>query len=177
MEVKVGVKRPAEVEYRVEEKYVLIESEDKENRTEEKNEPQLNSFKTKDLQNTNIIEIEESKFDDYLPPVPVEDEEKFSSMVVPLKNKEKEIKAEKKNEENENDEEIEKNLNKLLDGEEENFTNNIIKNLRLVKKQKNEKREEMLLEKDVHKEDENQEKQKSEENMHIDFNWKKKKLY
>ena len=169
LDIKVGVKRPAEVEYKMEEKYVLIESENKENQAEEKNEPQLNSFKTKDLENTNIIEIEESKNN-------VPDEEQLPMKLIPnlaLKNHDLEKKEQKKNED-ENDEEIQKNLNKMLDADEDNFKDNVIKNLRLFKKQKDEK---MLLEKEFHKEEETSEQKKSEENMHIDFNWKKKKLY
>ena len=91
LDIKVGVKRPAEVEYKMEEKYVLIESENKENQAEEKNEPQLNSFKTKDLENTNIIEIEESKNN-------VPDEEQFPMKLIPnlaLKNHDLEKKGTK----------------------------------------------------------------------------------
>lgn len=183
LDVIIGVKRPSNIEYKIEEKYVLIESEEKENRNEEKTDLCSNSNKNNETLKDNTIELEDSNHIDEM--VGIQDKiDNFEILENNVQNnetkEEKNKNEEKKKEENDlKEKEILNNLNKIIEGEEETFKTNIINNLNLVKKQKIEKKEEMICESSLQKENENDKNvMKLEENLQPNFfNWKKKKLF
>ena len=131
----------------------------------------------------NTIELEDSNHIDEM--VGIQDKiDNFEILENNVQNnetkEEKNKNEEKKKEENDlKEKEILNNLNKIIEGEEETFKTNIINNLNLVKKQKIEKKEEMICESSLQKENENDKNvMKLEENLQPNFfNWKKKKLF
>lgn len=170
----IGVKRPPVLEFKVEEKYVLIESEDKGNRTEEKKPENLHP-------NNSTNKFSENEYIEFLDEEEELKDSKSEIINVPSEsqnNGKTEGTSQKRNEDiNNKDEEIEKNLMNFWEREEESFSSNIMNNLRSLKKQKIEKKEgTMKIEEDVKDQKQNLH---LEENLDVGdlFNWKKKKLF
>lgn len=159
----VGAKRPHNLDYKLEETYVMIESTE----NGEVNNP--SSFKTKDENLDKVLNTETNnlKLSEPITEYDIKIMEKAPKI----------IKEENKEEEDNNDEEIEKNLNRILEEEEDDLNKIIKNNLKMKKKQIKNKKDEINIENNTEGEDKN-EKINTEKIFDLEiFNWKKKKLF